>query len=87
MPPMTLTEISALIGRGLSTSSFTDSLKFDCGADGVIVIADCTLSISRENLQKLIFGKLNPMTGVMMGKLKVSGDATVALKLGQLLKA
>ena len=98
MPPMTLSEISALIGRGLSTSSFTDSLKFDCGADGVIVIADktvsledaptdCTLSISRENLQKLIFGKLNPMTGVMMGKLKVSGDATVALKLGQLLKA
>lgn len=95
---MTLAEISDLIGRKLAKSSFTDSLKFDCAKDGVIVLADkeaslvdcetdCTIAISTANLEKLIFGKLNPMTGVMMGKLKVSGDATVAMKLGQLLKA
>ncbi len=94
---MTLVEISDLIGKNLATSNFNNSLKFDCGVDGVIVLADksasledaetnCTIRISREDLQKLIFGKLNPMTGVMMGKLKVSGDATVAMKLGQLLK-
>ncbi len=94
---MPLTKLAETIQMGLSRSDFTDSLKFDCGADGVIVLADkqvsienrdtdCTIRISSENLAKLISGKLNPMTGVMMGKLKVSGDATVAMKLGQLLK-
>ena len=94
---MTLIEIANLIQRGLDVADFSDTLTFDCGADGVIAIAegratnvpqnsDCTIRISRENLAKLVKGKLNPMTGVMMGKLKVSGDASVALKLGQLLK-
>ena len=48
--------------------------------------ADCTLSLSRDNLVKLLTGKLNPMTGLMMGKLKVSGNPAVAMKLSQLLK-
>ncbi len=47
---------------------------------------DCTIRLSQDNLVKLLTGKLNPMTGVMMGKLKVSGDMSVAMKLGQLLK-
>jgi putative sterol carrier protein len=95
---MTLAEIAANIQRGLTSSTFSDSWKFDCGTDGVIVLADkqaslkdaetdCTIKISTDNLAKLIADKLNPMTGVMMGKLKVSGDATIALRLGQLLKA
>lgn len=94
---MPLSKIAEKIQRGLSESSFTDSLKFDCGEDGVIVLADrhvsledretdCTIRISADNLAKLIAGKLNPMTGVMMGKLKVTGDVSVAMKLGQLLK-
>lgn len=94
---MTLSTIADRIGKGLATSDFTDSLKFDCGADGVIVLSDravsmidgpasCTIRISEDNLAKLIAGKLNPMTGFAMGKLKVSGDMSVALKLGQLLK-
>lgn len=80
----------------LQTKSFDGSLKFDCGDDGVVVLAngsatnedqdtDCTIKISEDNLVKLLTGKLNPMTGVMMGKLKVSGDMGVAMKLGQLL--
>lgn len=96
-PAMTLIQIAELIGKGLATSDFTDSLKFDCGGDGVIVLADrsvsmadcetdCTIRISTDNLSKLIAGKLNPVTGFAMGKLKVSGDMSVALKLGQLLK-
>ncbi|MFG5384267.1 SCP2 sterol-binding domain-containing protein [Yoonia sp. R2-816] len=84
--------------QGLSRRDFDGSLKFDCGSDGVIVLADnavslddrdtaCTIRITADNLAKLITGKLNPMTGVMMGKLKVSGDVTTAMKLGELLKA
>ena len=48
--------------------------------------ADCTIALSRENLTKLLTGKLNPMTGLMMGKLKISGNPAVAMKLGSLLK-
>lgn len=94
---MPLTQIAEIIQKGLSTSTFTDSLKFDCGDDGVLVLANkqvsttdadtaCTLKMSTANLEKLIKGKLNPMTAVMMGKIKVSGDPSVAMKLGQLLK-
>ena len=82
----------------VAASGFDKVVKFDCGADGVIVInktevtrqdmpADMTLTLSQKNLEKLIRGKLNPMTGVMTGKLKVSGDARIAMKLGELLKS
>ncbi|KUJ78062.1 sterol carrier protein [Ruegeria marisrubri] len=94
---MALQDIADGIRAGLSDMNFEGSLKFDCGKDGVIVLADrsattqdqetdCTIRISRENLTRLLTGKLNPMTGVMMGKLKISGDMGVAMKLGQLLK-
>ncbi len=94
---MALQDIARDIQTALADRQFTGSLKFDCGTDGVIVLADgtastedrdtdCTLSLSRENLTRLLTGKLNPMTGVMMGKLKISGDMGTALRLGQLLK-
>ena len=72
------------------------TLKFDCGADGVVVIdgratpntvdnvdreTDCTVAITRENLVALLTGELEPATGFMMGRFKVSGDMSVALKL------
>ena len=89
-------QIAEKIGVGLSGKSFEGSLKFDCGDDGVIVLADgtastqdqttdCTIKITQDNLVKLLTGKLNPMTGVMMGKLKISGDMGVAMKLGKLI--
>jgi putative sterol carrier protein len=71
-------------------------LKFDCGDEGVIVIdgrstpnsvdntdreADCTVAISHENLVALITGELEPVTGFMTGRFKVSGDMSVAMKL------
>ena len=91
-----LQDIANGIQKGLDGKNFDGSLKFDCGEDGVIVLADnqastqdrdadCTIRISKENLTKLLTGKLNPMTGVALGKLKVSGNMGVAMKLGQLL--
>ena len=72
-------------------------LKFDCGADGAVVIdatkvpntlsndaalvADCTVALSSATLGDLLSGELEPTTGFMMGKFKVSGDMSVALKL------
>jgi len=71
-------------------------LKFDCGADGVAVIdgratpntvdnvdreADCTVALPLATLSDLLTGELEPTTGFMMGKFKVTGDMSVALKL------
>lgn len=93
---MSLIEIAAKINESLKDKVFEGSLKFDCGSDGVIVLADgqasnvdrdtdCTLRLSAENLKKLLKGKLNPMTAVMMGKIKIAGDMSVATKLGKLI--
>jgi putative sterol carrier protein len=72
------------------------TLKFDCGADGIIVIdgkstpntvsndasdTDCTVGITLDNLNAMLSGDLEPATGFMAGKLKVSGDMSVAMRL------
>jgi putative sterol carrier protein len=95
---MTSEEMVQLLQRGVDHAPLNGSLKFDSGTDGVIILeeqsvstvdrdADCTIKITAPNLAKLIMGKLNPLTGVVTGKLKVSGDARIALKLGELLKS
>jgi len=86
----------ALRAKVGDSSGLNAILKFDCGADGVAVIdgksepntvsnedreADCTVAISKDNLVALLKGELNPMNGFMMGKFKVSGDMSVAMKL------
>ena len=77
-------------------SGLNATLKFDCGAEGVVVIdgksmpntvdntdrdTDCTVAITLANLAALMSGELEPTTGFMMGKFKVSGDMSVAMKL------
>ncbi len=47
--------------------------------------ADCTLTAAPKTFQGLLDGSINPMTAVMLGKLKISGDMSAALKLGTLL--
>lgn len=91
-----LTDLLPKLQRALETKSFDGSLKFDCGSDGVIVLADgtatdqdrdtdCTLKMSGENLMKLLGGKLNPMTALALGKIKISGNPAVAMRLKDLL--
>ena len=86
----------ALRAKVGAASGLNATLKFDCGADGVAYIdgkstpntvsnedreADCTVAITLENLAALMTGELEPTTGFMMGKFKVSGDMSVAMKL------
>ena len=47
--------------------------------------ADCTISMSMEDLVKLKSGDLNPMMAVMSGKIKIQGDMGLAMKLQSLL--
>jgi putative sterol carrier protein len=93
---MALEQIAADIRKVLETKAFSGSLKFDCGQAGLIVLADgtastedratdCTLALSEENLVKLLKGKLNPMTALATGKLKLSGNPMVAMSLAKLI--
>jgi putative sterol carrier protein len=90
----TMTE--AIRSKVGADSGLEATLKFDMGADGVIVIdaasipntvsndnvdTDCTVGISLENLQAMLDGDLEPASGFMAGKLKVSGDMGVAMRL------
>ncbi len=95
---MPLEEIAAKMQRGLDKVELDKVIKFDCKDSGAITLvdqkaeladlpADCTIHLSEANLSKLIKGDLNPMTAFAMGKIKVSGDVSVAMKLGQLLKS
>jgi len=75
------------------------TLKFDCGADGVAYVdgkalpnsvdnvdreAECTVSITLENLAAMLKGELDPVTGFMTGRFVVSGDMSVAMKLNRI---
>ena len=46
--------------------------------------ADCTVKVSLSNFEKLISGEMNAMGAFMMGKIKVDGDMSVAMKLSSL---
>lgn len=48
--------------------------------------ADCTLSLSRENMEKLVAGTLNPTLAYTLGKLRVDGSLGVALKLASMME-
>ena len=93
---MSVQDIADKIRSRVESSGFDRSVKFDTGADGVIVIdggtlsttdapADCTIKLSLDNLESLIAGDLNPTMAFMTGKIKVEGDMSVAMGLSKLL--
>ncbi|MCB2106833.1 MAG: SCP2 sterol-binding domain-containing protein [Rhodobacteraceae bacterium] len=47
--------------------------------------AETTLTLSTDNMIKLMNGDLNPMVAFTMGRLKVFGSKGIALKLSSLL--
>ncbi len=46
--------------------------------------ADCTIRVSLSNFNKLMSGDMNAMGAFMMGKIKVDGDMSIAMKLSNL---
>ncbi|OZI09573.1 sterol-binding protein [Siphonobacter sp. BAB-5385] len=46
--------------------------------------SDVTIGISAKDLGKLMTGDLNPMTALMFGKIKITGDMSLAMKLQSL---
>lgn len=93
---MSVQEIADKIRSRVASAGFDRSVKFDTGADGVVVIdgatvstddapADCTIKLSLDDLDALISGDLNPTMAFMTGKVKVEGDMSVAMALSQLI--
>lgn len=89
--------VTAKVG---ADSGLGATVKFDFGDEGLIFFdgksspnaisnddaeADCTIGMTLEDFEKMLEGEIDPTTAFMMGKLKVSGDMTVAMKLGQVL--
>jgi len=47
--------------------------------------ADCVISASEETFEKLAKGEQNPATAFMLGKVKVDGEMSLALRLKDIL--
>jgi putative sterol carrier protein len=93
---MSVQDIAEKIRARVESGGFDRSVKFDTGADGVILIdgatlsttdgpADCTIKLSLDDLESLVAGDLNPTMAFMSGKIKIEGDMTVAMALSQLI--
>lgn len=72
------------------------TLKLDLRGEGVVFIdgaqvsnedrpADCTVSVSKDDLVALASGSLDPMNALMRGRMRVSGDMNVAMRLQPIL--
>ena len=46
--------------------------------------ADCTISTTEENFQRILSGEQNATSAYMTGKLKIKGDMGAAMKLQKL---
>lgn len=93
---MSIADVAEKMRSRVESSGSDRSVKFDTGADGVIVIdgttisttdapADCTISLSLEDLEALLAGELSPTAAFMQGKLKVEGDMSIAMALSQVI--
>lgn len=72
------------------------TLKLDLRGEGVVFIdgpvvtnedqpADCVVSVSKEDLLALAQGSLDPMSALMRGRMRVTGDMSVAMRLQPIL--
>ncbi len=92
-------QMGAILGANCGLNG---TLKFDFGEPGSVFIdgrsnpnsvsegdgknADCTISVSLENFEQMVEGKLDGTTAFMMGKLRVAGDMGLAMKIGPILQ-
>ena len=47
--------------------------------------ADCTIGLSEEDLIAIVDGQLNPNMAYMLGKLRITGNISLSLKIPSLL--
>ena len=78
------------------------TLKFDFGEPGSVLLdgktepntvsdgsgqtADCTIGLSLDTFERIVARQLDPTTAFMQGKLRVTGDLGLAMKLSPILQ-
>ncbi|WP_238941490.1 SCP2 sterol-binding domain-containing protein [Jannaschia sp. Os4] len=83
-----VSELSEKIG------TFDGSVKFviedegsvmvdDAGVRGADEEAECTMTADAETFEGILDGSVNPTSAFMSGKLRVDGDMSQAMRLGQ----
>jgi putative sterol carrier protein len=94
----TVSEITERLRSALTgEEGLGKSLKIDFKGEGFIHVdgtvvtnddapADCTVVVSREDLESMARGQLDPMSAMMRGRLKIQGDMSVAVKLQSMLR-
>jgi len=98
---MSLADVTEKMRERVGESSgLNATVKFDFGDEGVLYVdgesspntvsnedkeAQCTIKVSLADFIAMGKGDLDAMTAFMMGKLKVSGDMGVAMKLQKVL--
>ncbi len=98
---MSLQEVTERVRERVGEDSGLGAVvKFNFGDDGVLTIdgkstpntvsnddvdADTTVTMKLDDFKKMAAGDLDPTAAFMMGKIKVSGDMTVAMKLSQVI--
>ncbi len=82
---------AAALGKTLKFDLGDNKIFLDGSGSGNVVStedkdADCTISVSQDDLLGMMTGSVNPMMAFMSGKIKVQGDMSIAMKLQSLLK-
>ncbi|MBK8659379.1 MAG: SCP2 sterol-binding domain-containing protein [Bacteroidetes bacterium] len=82
---------AAALGKTLKFDLGDNKIFSDGSGSGNVVStedkdADCTISVSQDDLLGMMTGSVNPMMAFMSGKIKVQGDMSIAMKLQSLLK-
>ncbi|MBP9152561.1 MAG: acyl-CoA dehydrogenase family protein [Flavobacteriales bacterium] len=91
---------SAIKEKAAAAKPLGNTLKFNFGEQNIMLNglgdsnvvsindateAQCTVDVAMEDLTSMLAGNLNPMNAFMMGKIKVKGDMSVAMKLGTIM--
>ena len=89
----TVEEITARLQKALEGQQAPGkSVGIDLGGDGFILIsggkvtnergpADCTITVTKDDLIAITQGQLDPTSAFMTGKLKIAGDMSAAMAL------
>ncbi|MFM2044907.1 MAG: hypothetical protein RLY86_3483 [Pseudomonadota bacterium] len=92
---------SELQGRAMNFAGLNALVKFDFGAEGALFLdgrttpptvtkdgtdPDTTLACTTETFVKLGKGEIAPTMAFMMGKLKITGNMGIAMKLSSMLE-
>lgn len=98
---MSLADVTSAMQARIGDAADLDAtVKFDFGEEGCLYLdgtsepcavsnedadADCVVSMSLDDFKEMATGELDPTAAFMMGKLKVTGDMGVAMKLAAVL--